>query len=143
MQELDLFAQKLDGLLPKLRDIRRQALEDAGQQMLQAVRDRIGGSGRVQSWQHLHLGSGGGYAAVHARENTYDENGYAVGRVTNALESGHRQQPGRYVPAIQRKLTRDRVPGRYMYARSAPDVDRAARSAAAQIEGEMEHILED
>ena len=50
MQELDLFAQKLDGLLPKLRDIRRQALEDAGQQMLQAVRDRIGGSGRVQSW---------------------------------------------------------------------------------------------
>ena len=66
-----------------------------------------------------------------------------MGRVTNALESGHRQQPGRYVPAIQRKLTRDRVPGRYMYARSAPDMERAARSAAAQIEGEMEHILED
>ena len=141
MQELQLFEDRLNELLPKLREVRRTALEVAGDEMLGAVRGRIGGSGRVQSWQEKYLGSGGGYAAVRAKAKTYDENGYAVGYATNALESGHKQQPGRYVPAIQRKLTRDLVPGRFMYARSAPDVEQAARSAAQQIEQEMTHIL--
>ena len=141
MQELQLFEERLNGLLPKLREVRRKALEIAGDEMLGAVRGRIGGSGRVQSWQEKYLGSGGGYAAVRAKAKTYDENGYAVGYATNALESGHKQQPGRYVPAIQRKLTRDLVPGRFMYARNAPYVEQAARSAAQQIEQEMTHIL--
>lgn len=143
MQELVIFEERLDSLLPKLRQARRAALEAAGEEMLEAVRGRIGGSGRVQSWQERHLGSQGGYAAVRARAKTYDEDGYAVGYVTNALEGGHRQQPGRYVPAIGRKLTRDRVPGKYMYARSAQDTELAARQAAEQIEREMSRMLED
>ena len=142
MQELEAFSRDLEGLLPKLRQARRAALEDAGDQMLAAVRSRIGGSGKVQRWQDLYMGSGGGYAAVRARAEVNDENGYAVGYVTNALESGHRQTPGRYVPALGRKLTRDRVPGKYMYARSAQVLDRIAQSAAERIEASMEHILE-
>lgn len=143
MQELEAFAGKLDDLLPELRETRRAALETAGEQMLNAVRSRIGGSGRMQSWQEKYIGSGGGYAAVRALSGVYDENGYAVGYATNALESGHRQQPGRYIPAIQRKLTRDLVPGRFMYARSAGDVDRAAQWAAEEIERGMSRILEE
>ena len=142
MQELVAFAQKLDNVLPRLRDARRAALEDAGEEMLAAVRGRIGGTGKVQRWQEKHMGSGGGYVAVRARANVRDENGYAVGYVTNALESGHRQDPGRYVPVIGLKLTRDRVPGKYMYSQSAQELDRIALSAAEQIEGAMEHCLE-
>ena len=143
MQELQLFEERLNELLPKLREVRQEALEMAGDEMLGAVRGRIGGSGRVQSWQEKYLGSGGGYTAVRAKAKTYDENGYAVGYATNALESGHKQQPGRYVPAIQRKLTQEQVPGRFMYARSAPDVERVARSAAQQVEQKMTRILEE
>ena len=88
------------------------------------------------------MGSGGGYVAVRARANVQDENGYAVGYVTNALERGHRQDAGRDVPVIGRKLTRDRVPGKYMYSQSAQELDRIALSAAEQIEGAMEHCLE-
>ena len=51
MQELQLFEERLNELLPKLREVRREALEIAGDEMLGAVRGRIGGSGRVQSWQ--------------------------------------------------------------------------------------------
>ena len=88
------------------------------------------------------MGSGGGYVAVRARANVRDANGYTVGYVTNALESGHRQEPGRYVPAIGRKLTRDRVPGKYMYSQSSRDLDRIALSAAERIEDAMERCLE-
>lgn len=142
MQELEVFAQKLDNVLPQLREARRAALEDAGEEMLSAVRGRIGGSGKVQRWQEKHMGSGGGYVAVRARAKVQDEHGYAVGYVTNALEGGHRQEPGRYVPAIGRKLTRDRVPGKYMYSQSARDLDRIALSAAERIEDAMERCLE-
>lgn len=142
MQELEAFSRDLEDLLPKLRQARRAALEDAGDQMLAAVRSRIGGSGKVQRWQESHLGSGGGYVAVRARAKVYDENRCAVGYITNALESGHWQTPGQYVPALGRKLTRDRVPGKYMYAQSAPDLERIAQSAAERIEASMEHILE-
>ena len=142
MQELTAFAQKLDNVLPRLRTARHAALEEAGEQMLSTVRGRIGGSGKVQRWQEKHMGSGGGYVAVRARANVQDENGYAVGYVTNALESGHRQEPGRYVPAIGRKLTRDRIPGKYMYSQSARDLERIARSAAERIEDAMGHCLE-
>lgn len=143
MQEVKLFEDRLNELLPKLREVRREALAMAGDEMLGAVRRRIGGSGRVQRWQEKYLGSGGGYTAVRAKGKTYDENGYALGYVTNSLESGHKQQPGRYVPAIQRKLTRDRVPGKYMYALSAPDVERAAQEAALRIEGKMSRMMEE
>lgn len=143
MQELDLFAQKLNKLLPRLREVRREALEMAGDEMLDAVRGRIGGTGKVQRWQEKHMGSGGGYAAVRARAKTYDEAGDAVGKVTNAIEGGHRQQPGRYVPAIERRLTRDLVPGKYMYQRSQQDLDRIAREAAERIERDMVHLLEE
>lgn len=143
MQELTVFADKLDDLLPKLRESRRTALEEAGEQLLSTVRGRIGGSGRVQSWQEQYMGSGGGYTAVRAKAKVEDENGYAVGYVTNALESGHRQQLGRYVPAIQRKLTRNMVPGKFMYAKTDSDVDRTVQWAAEQIERDMDRLLEE
>lgn len=67
MQELEIIARKLEGSCDKLREVRRQALDEAGNKLLGAVRGRIGGTGKVQSWQEKHMGSGGGYTARPAR----------------------------------------------------------------------------
>ena len=143
MQEIHLIETKLEQLIPKLREARAQALDEAGRAMLRTVRDRIGGDGKVQQWQELYQGSGGGYAAVRPKADTFDGYGHAVGAVTNALESGHVQEPGRYVPTLGRKLVRDRVSGTYMYLDSSGDVRQAAQEAAARIERDMAGILED
>ena len=40
------------------------------------------------------------------------------------VEYGHRQQPGRYVPALGKKLKQDWVPGRFMMTNSKEYLDR-------------------
>lgn len=142
MQELDIFAQSLGQVLEELPEIRRSALEEAGQEMLQAVRGRIGGTGRVQRWQAVHMGSGGGYAAVRARAREYDEHGTAVGYVTNALESGHKvREPSGRAARYRPRKRMDRVPGKHMYAESRGDLETAAARTARKIEAEMEKIV--
>lgn len=54
-----------------------------------------GSKGKVLSWQEQYVGSGGGYAAVRPRAETFTAtNGrgkqYAVGYVTNSINAGHR-----------------------------------------------------
>lgn len=142
MQELEILAQQMDQVCEALPDIRRKALSQAGDQLLQRVRGRIGGRGKVQRWQEVFKGSGGGYSAVRALARTEDEQGYAVGYVTNALESGHRQTPGRYIPALGKRLKADRVEGKYMYRNTQSDVQRLAAQAAEQIEQAMARELE-
>ena len=70
MQELEIIARKLEGSCERLREVRRSALDKAGDKLLRAVRSRIGGTGKVQSWQEKHLGSGGGYTAVRPAAKT-------------------------------------------------------------------------
>ena len=137
------WSNKLGSSFPRLLGGQGTDLDEAGRAMLRTVRDRIGGDGKVQQWQELYQGSGGGYAAVRPKADTFDGYGHAVGAVTNALESGHVQEPGRYVPTLGRKLVRDRVSGKYMYLDSSGDVRQAAQEAAARIERDMAGILED
>jgi len=40
------------------------------------------------------------------------------------VEYGHRQQPGRYVPAIGKRLKKSWVPGQFMMTRSAEEVEK-------------------
>ena len=101
---------------------RREVLEDLGRDILAAVRRRTGGRGRVAGVQEVRLGSGGGYAAVSPRTNTFLR-GYAAGYVTNSLENGHEQAPGRFVPGLRpgsgrgngARLRSVRVSGKHMY----------------------------
>lgn len=141
MQELEIIARKLESSCEQLRQIRRQALDEAGDKLLGAVRGKIGGTGKVQSWQQKHLGSGGGYVAVRPAAKTYDRSGNAVGYVTNAIEGGHKQSPGRYVPALGKKLTAQRVPGKWMYRSTNPA--QIAAAARDQIQRGMQDVLED
>ena len=58
------LTERFDRLPNVLKRARRDALDQAGQKSLSAVRGRIGGRGKVQGWQENHLGSGWGYAAA-------------------------------------------------------------------------------
>ncbi|WP_151076019.1 hypothetical protein [Flintibacter sp. KGMB00164] len=136
--------EKLDADLAqavrKAPESKKEVLNSLGQQLLSQVQGNIGGSGKVQRWQHMHLGSGGGYVAVHPAEKTSDVYGRAVGAVTNAIESGHKIRPPsgkakRYTPRIKKA----RVPAKGMYAKVLPE--RAAEQAAAQLGQRLAHDL--
>lgn len=119
MQSIELHGMKniqkaLEKFPELVKKARGEMFEDLGWELLGAVRRKIGGSGRVAGAQEYQVGSGKGYVAVRAEADTY-LGGYAAGYVTNALENGHDQTPGRYVPALGRTLLRTRVSGRYMY----------------------------
>ncbi len=49
------------------------------------------------------------------------------------VEYGHRQQPGRYVPAINRRLKKSWVPGQFMMTISAEDIQRKAPQIVEKI----------
>ena len=97
--------KKLEGYPEAMKKARSEFFEEAGREMLSTVRRRIGGQGYVANVQDRHVGSGRGYAAVRAKAKT-ELRGYAAGYVTNALEGGHVQTPGRYVPAMGKKPRR-------------------------------------
>lgn len=94
--ELDRLAERLAQSPELLREAKRQAFEAAAPRLLALVQTQIGGSGRVKSWQEKFVGSMGGYAAVRPRARTWIETRqakrYAVGYVTNAINSGHRKR---------------------------------------------------
>ena len=136
MQELEILARQLESSCETLQEVRRAALDKAGGKLLRAVRSRIGGTGKVQSWQEKHLGSGGGYTAVRPAAKTYDRAGDAVGYVTNAIEGGHRVRTGRG-PSRARM---QRVPGKWMYRGTDPT--QIAAEARDEIAREMIRSLE-
>ena len=140
-QALDRLDEDLAQALRRTPEIKREVLTDLGEQLLSQVRANIGGTGKVQRWQHAHAGDRGGYVAVHPAERTKDEYGRAVGAVTNAIESGHKIRPPggkakRYVPRIQVY----QVSGKGMYSRTDPE--RAAEAAAQRLEQQLAEDLE-
>lgn len=112
MQEFHIDSADLKKLRKKLEQApevlcraRRQAMVSAAAQFKALMDAAIGGTGRVKNWQQPYVGSGGGYAAVRPRAKTYAEAKgrqtfeesrrtphptYAVGYITNAINSGHR-----------------------------------------------------
>lgn len=82
-------------------------------------------NGKVKSWQVAVVGSGGGYAAVHAKPKTYHDD-YAVGHITNALENGHKiRKPSGKAKQYKPRIRVSKVDGYKFYAdtrRDAPEI---------------------
>lgn len=133
--------KKLEGYPEAMKKARSEFFEEAGREMLSTVRRRIGGQGYVANVQDRHVGSGRDYAAVRAKAKT-ELRGYAAGYVTNALEGGHVQTPGRYVPAMGKKLKANRVKGKYMYRKTAAELPQIAERGAQEIEKKAMAYLE-
>lgn len=141
------LTERFDRLPNVLKRARRDALDQAGQKSLSAVRGRIGGRGKVQGWQENHLGSGWGYAAARPRAGQYvsarQGGRYAVGYVTNAIENGHfARQSARPDRRAERLSGVSAVRGKYMYQNSAGDAARAAQEAGALLERRFREALE-
>lgn len=98
VRDLEALDKTLANLLEELPEARRELHESLGALMKETVDQSIASSGlnvesgRIQSWQQSHVGSGGGYAAVRAigsREG--GESGpNGPGAITNYLEGGHK-----------------------------------------------------
>lgn len=149
--ELDRLAERLAQSPELLRQARRQAFEAAAPRLLALVQTQIGGSGRVMSWQEKFVGSKGGYAAVRPRAKTWietkkEKKRYAVGYVTNAINSGHRKRGRSYVQDKRLRGYRtgssaDRVDGKHFYETAQELAAPVARQAAEEIVAAlMEHL---
>ena len=141
IRELERLDQELAQAMGQTPEIKREALAELGRQLLAGVKARIGGTGKVQRWQHVHLGSGGGYVAVHAAENMADEHGRAVGAITNAIESGHKiRPPSGKAERYTQRIHKAKVPAKRMYA--GTDMGAAVDQAAANLALRLAQNLE-
>ncbi len=147
---LDEIVKLLETTPEVIREARAEFFEEAGQILLDDVQRRIGGTGRVAGAQKYYVGSGKGYVAVRAAARNepggYLMRGkemYPAGYVTNALENGHEQTAGRYVPALGKRLTKERAAGKYMYhAVGGHEMQRVAEEGAKVIENKVRAHLE-
>ena len=78
IQGLDKVTKALEDMPGAVREARAVVFEEMGGELLGAVQQRIGGSGRVAGVQEYQVGSGKGYVAVRAKAKTY-LGGYAAG----------------------------------------------------------------
>lgn len=148
--ELERLIDKLDAAPGVLREAKKKAVAAAAPKLKQAVDSKIGGAGKVRSWQGQFVGSKGGYAAVRPKAKTYTDptkrgKRYAVGYVTNAINSGHRFPPPpgkakRYKPRI--KSGRMNVPGRKFYETAEAQLSHIAQETGEQIIQELTQHLE-
>lgn len=148
--ELDRLAERLAQSPEIMREAKRQAFEAAAPKLLNLVQTQIGGTGRVQSWQEKFVGSKGGYAAVRPRARTWIETRqakrYAVGYITNAINSGHwKRGRGLYqdkrLRGYQTGSSTDRVEGKHFYENARELAEPVAQEAAEEIAAAlMEHL---
>ena len=134
----------------QIKTAKGQAVRAAGE----AIRDEVAGQvrsrvndprGRVERWQQLRMGSGGGYIAVspvsdEAVQVTRGGKNTTSKDVTRYLERGHGIRPpsgraGRYVPRV--RSGRTYVPGRMFYSWAAANAEKLALKAADRAMGRI------
>jgi len=99
------------------------------------------GSGKIRGWQESDVGSGGGYAAIHAVSGKVGKNG--PGAITNYLENGHQIR----TPKVKRKDYHPRIQvafvrGRQFYARAKGTSEAKAIQAAIAFSNRLADRLE-
>lgn len=152
MQSISITAleARWKDLIEEIPALKRATFEELAPDLLSEVRRQIGGSGKVQGWQEAAVGSRGGYAAVRPRAKTYyaaREGGkqYAVGYITNAINSGHKQTAGAFVPGGKNKgfrLKKEWVPSRHFYEDAATNAEALIRRAVEALEKRLKEAVE-
>lgn len=139
--QLERLVERLEQSPQVLKEAKRQAFQAAAPKLKAAVQAEIGGSGKVRSWQEAFVGPKGGYAAARPRANTYVEikgrqkgfrappKKYAVGYITNAINSGHRSPRN----SAGFRTSGRTVPGKQFYQRAQASAEQVAQEAAGQI----------
>lgn len=132
MQQLSIskLNDHFEKLLRRFPEERKALFARLEPQMEAAVRQTVGGSGKVASWQVGALGSYGGYSAVHPKpKRTYK--GYAVGYITNAITSGHKAGKSGWVP------------GKHYYENAHPRIENILAREVRELEKKLLEAVEE
>lgn len=156
-QRWDSFWSYWEKELPgQIKDAKRQAMQAAGEairdEVAHQVRSRVNDAhGRVERWQQLRMGSGGGYIAVspvsdEAVQVTHGGQKSSAKDVTRYLERGHGVRPPsgraeRYRPRL--RSGRVYVPGRMFYSWAAAEAEKLALRAADRAMGRIADEIDD
>ena len=148
MEGLEEIMERLQASPEVFRDARTRELENLGRQLLPRVQARIGGTGRIQALQELHLGSGKGYMAVRPKADTFVTTPagkqYAAGAVTNAIEGGHATRtPSGQAKRYHPRINVARVPGKYMYRDTEDEAEQLAQDIGNRVAQEIVQRLEE
>lgn len=149
-RDIDRLLESWDRLLADFPQEKSTLLENLGKRLLQEVQQNIQGTGTVQGWQSYYIGSGNGYTAVRAQAKTWKTTKggkkYAVGYVTNAIESGHRhRRPNPEKKAGYYYRPRIRTPtvaGRHFYAQARASMERMGQAELGRLAQEIIQRLE-
>lgn len=172
MQELNYgigklvkFTAALEDSAKKFPELRRELHEEFAREMDRVVSGKIrssltgssgnargkhGGAAKIVGWQGEHVGSGGGYAAYRPDKGdgqiTKNET-YTIGRITNAIESGHitavGERPGRSGKYDYRDRSKQGyVQGKFFYKDAHDHMEQVAEERVAQFVEELKRRLE-
>ena len=147
------IGERLHGLAAEFRAVREQLLDQASNQLEQALDRSITASGlrdihgKVRSWQETKKGSGGGYVAIHPKPRTFvvTQTGkeYAVGYITNAIENGHKVRfPSGRAKRYRPEVHMARARAFKFYADTQPVAEEVAREMAQSMERRLAAYLE-
>ena len=152
MQSVDLgglekFDDDLAAILNELPQKRRELHEKIADVIKAEVDLQISNTGlndktsKVKGWQNSYVGSGGGYAAIHATNKSTGAN--SPGAITNYLENGHKiRQPSgnnkKYSPRIKKAY----VDGYHFYKTARGNVESKAIAAAEEFIQEITEKME-
>ena len=147
MQEIFAeFNAKLSKILNEIPNARRELHEEISELLKREIDTNIDSSindsnGKIKGWQEAVVGSGGGYAAIHAVSGESGAN--SPGAITNYLEGGHpiRSATGRskyYKPRIKVAY----VDGFHFYARTRDTIEAKVISLAEKFADSIVKNLE-
>ncbi|MGP1411887.1 MAG: HK97 gp10 family phage protein [Peptoanaerobacter stomatis] len=135
-KELEEYAKKLKKLADtEMENVIKKCLYDLANRMIARVKEETPVKEGLlrNSWQ---IGD------IHRKGNEYYVEVINPVEYAEFVEYGHIQTPGRYVPAIGKKLIKDFVPGRYMMTISVQDINTHKEEYIKKIlEKELRRIL--
>jgi hypothetical protein len=150
LEGIQALADQLDSCPAVIAAAKKEAYQEAVREMKSLLDANIGGGGKVKSWQTTRTGSRQGYAAVSPQAKRYTDptrkegHVYAVGAVTNAIESGHKfpsptGKNKKYADGkkkYQGRIAsgRQKVPGLFFYERASQQMDAIVESAVKKVE---------
>lgn len=135
-KELEEYAKKLKQLTDtEMENVIKKCLYDLANRMIARVKEETPVKEGLlrNSWQ---IGD------IHRKGNEYYIEVINPVEYAEFVEYGHTQTPGRYIPAIGKKLIKDFVPGRYMMTISVQDINTHKEEYIKKIlEKELRRIL--
>ena len=144
--QTDRIGAAFDKILQEFPERRRELHERVGRAVQRELQQQIASSGindssgRVRRWQVVHVGSGGGYAAVRPEKGTTGAD--SPGAITNYLEGGHRIASPRGGKNYRPRLRVSYVSGYHFYVNTSMRAESIAIGEAEAWADEIARELE-